>query len=159
RNKHRCLWRMAELPARALRQLYDEHRLESMLSGADSHAPVHLELTTTTPRAFPDLARLGVRIVAKVVSKLATTDRWTIAIGTSAPCQSGARCSARFTLLAPPPDGFWADPIAVKCDDGLFIFVEDYVNTEKRGRISVLKIENGMVVDGPMPVLDLPHHL
>ena len=61
--------------------------------------------------------------------------------------------------IVPPPDRFWADPQVVRRGDQYFVFVEELVYSEKRGRIAVLVLDKSGVVDGPLTVLERPYHL
>jgi hypothetical protein len=64
-----------------------------------------------------------------------------------------------FKKLIASPGFFWADPIAVAHEGRQFIFLEEYVYEEKKGRISVIEIDKEGNPSAPVTILDLPYHL
>lgn len=64
-----------------------------------------------------------------------------------------------FKILQAPPGFFWADPMAVAHDGKHFIFLEEYVYAEKKGRISVIEVNGDGTCSGPVTILEAPYHL
>ena len=60
----------------------------------------------------------------------------------------------------PPADAFWADPFVWHRDGRHFVFFEEYPYATRRGRISVLELDDEARPKGPaMPVIEEPYHL
>jgi hypothetical protein len=57
-----------------------------------------------------------------------------------------------------PSNEFWADPFLYSYRDNLYIFFENYSYKTKKGKISVGKVVNGIIIDVE-DILDLNYHL
>ncbi len=64
-----------------------------------------------------------------------------------------------FTPILPPKDRFWADPFIWKKDGTFYIFYEELLFSEYRGRIACMALNDKMQVESNMPVLEKPYHL
>jgi hypothetical protein len=114
-----------------------------------------------------ELARGCLGIAARLVKRKWATlrrfEQWQIAYGTdvrqefenTAPQTS----MFRFKRLVPPRDRFWADPFAVVADGRHYIFLEELLYAEEKGRIAVVEIVKNAPVGEPRVVLELPYHL
>lgn len=65
----------------------------------------------------------------------------------------------RYRPILPPKDRFWADPFVIERDGRWFIFVEDYRYGDKRGRISVIEVDEKGHWTPARVVLEQPYHL
>jgi hypothetical protein len=65
----------------------------------------------------------------------------------------------RFKKLEPPKDRFWADPHIHHRDGKHHVFIEEFVYAEKKGRISVISLDEQGPASAARPVLDRPYHL
>jgi hypothetical protein len=65
----------------------------------------------------------------------------------------------RFKKILPPKDRFWADPHILYRDGSYFIFIEEYIYSTKRGRISVIRMDEKGNYQSPEVVLERPYHL
>jgi len=61
--------------------------------------------------------------------------------------------------IVPPGDRLWADPHVISRGSEYFVFVEELLFSEKRGRIAVLIMDRSGMTGGPITVLDQPYHL
>ena len=57
------------------------------------------------------------------------------------------------------PGTFWADPFFMQSDHRTWLFFEEYIYSENRGRISCVEVGPGCTVGQAQPVLDKPWHL
>ncbi|WCO03099.1 glucosamine inositolphosphorylceramide transferase family protein [Psychroserpens ponticola] len=64
-----------------------------------------------------------------------------------------------FERLLPPKDRFWADPFIIKKNDTYFIFIEELLYSENKGKISVLEMDKKGNYTQPKVVLETPYHL
>jgi hypothetical protein len=61
--------------------------------------------------------------------------------------------------LVPPPDRYWADPFVVRVKDRLWVFFEELIHAQPKGRISCVAIDaNGRQSESRV-VLEEPCHL
>ncbi|MGD2115438.1 MAG: hypothetical protein PVG07_10320 [Acidobacteriota bacterium] len=115
----------------------------------------------TNRRAAPLLARFATRTGREWLTDRLTRNQWFPAFAFDGE-ESGRPAPPelfRFRPILPPRDRFWADPFPVRQGGRYFIFLEEYLFRERRGRIAVLELaEDGRWTE-PAPVLERPHHL
>ncbi len=61
--------------------------------------------------------------------------------------------------LAAPRGMYWADPFAFEKDGKIFLFVEEYVRAERKGRIACLTLNENAQVISHHTALERPYHL
>ena len=66
---------------------------------------------------------------------------------------------AQFLKLQPDRMRFWADPHVVNLQDKYFIFIEEFIRRNRKGRISVIEMEKDGSYRQPIPVLSHEYHL
>ena len=64
-----------------------------------------------------------------------------------------------FKELMPPSGFFWADPIVAVKDGKHYIFLEEYVYAQGKGRLSVIEIDDNGSPSEAVPILECPYHL
>jgi hypothetical protein len=70
-----------------------------------------------------------------------------------------SRAFEKYKPIMPPSDRFWADPHIIHQKDRYYIFVEEYLYHERKGRISVVELdEMGDQLD-TYPILEEQYHL
>jgi hypothetical protein len=72
--------------------------------------------------------------------------------------ETGRLDLSKFKSFELPPGVFWADPFIIEKEGKDYVFFEEFLYKENRGRISVMQLTG----DGhtmPVPVLDKPYHL
>jgi hypothetical protein len=66
---------------------------------------------------------------------------------------------AEFVSLENPPGRFWADPHVITKNGEYYIFFEDYHYKERKGNISVVKMDKNGRRNQSVAVLEKPYHL
>jgi hypothetical protein len=64
-----------------------------------------------------------------------------------------------FVKIIPPKDRFWADPFVVKVKNKFYVFYEELIYSENKGRISCLEIDANGIVSNFQTVLEKKYHL
>jgi hypothetical protein len=64
-----------------------------------------------------------------------------------------------YKKITPPNDRFWADPHVIYQNNTYYIFIEEYLYNEKKGHISVIKMNEKGEYQQPIPVLNKEYHL
>lgn len=152
RNRAHQLLRVPALLLRALRQLA---RGESLQREA---APC-LE-----PPGALSMLQFSVRLVARGLRRqlpqLGTIESWFLAIRRSASGLDPDRPQLLdIKRIMPPPEFYWADPCAVQRDGRDYVFIEEYVYAEQRGRITVIEFDENLDVVRSHCVLKTAWHL
>ncbi len=156
------LAKVAPLAARALRDL----RLDGGLPvapalGADPEPAV----PAGAARLAASLLRLGLGYAARLIGRTIAPDRWILAVAGPSPdaprpdalLPDPARRPLRHLL--PPPGRGWADPFLVRSGEETLLFVEEWVDAERRGRIALVRLDSSGRPAPSEPVLALPGHL
>ena len=65
----------------------------------------------------------------------------------------------RFKRIDPPLDRFWADPFVLYRDGKYYVYLEELLFAENRGRIALLVLDEKGDYKPPVPVLERPYHL
>jgi hypothetical protein len=66
---------------------------------------------------------------------------------------------AGFRWMQCPPGHFYADPFLLQVQGQVWLFFEDYLYGEKRGRISCAPVQPDLSIGASTVCLDLPYHL
>ncbi len=61
--------------------------------------------------------------------------------------------------LVPPRDRFWADPQIIERNGLYYVFIEELMYRDHKGRIAVLTIDKDGNASEPQTVLERPYHL
>lgn len=65
----------------------------------------------------------------------------------------------RFKKILPPKDRFWADPFIVERDDKYYVYFEELIYSENKGKIVLLEIDKNGSYSIPEVVLETDYHL
>ncbi|MDG1730894.1 MAG: hypothetical protein P8K68_11520 [Algibacter sp.] len=65
----------------------------------------------------------------------------------------------RFKKILPPKDRFWADPFIIERNDKFFIYFEELLYSENKGKIALIEMDKEGNYDKPKPVLERDYHL
>jgi hypothetical protein len=105
--------------------------------------------------------RLAINHVRLAIRSIIYSDIWGIGV-VDRPIHAFLEPSSRpaiHWLPRPPRHRYWADPFAVQHSSGMDILVEEFDYTKNRGSIVVLPTAAGKLVESPLPVMRMPHHL
>jgi folate-dependent phosphoribosylglycinamide formyltransferase PurN len=65
----------------------------------------------------------------------------------------------RYKRIVPPKDRFWADPFVLEKNDNYYIFLEELIYKENKGKISVLQIDEKGNYESPITIIEKDYHL
>ncbi len=151
------LAKVAHLAPRALRDLRRDGRLPAP-PPADS--PIGSVEPATAFRVARRVAGLAVGYVVRLVDRKVAPERWIVALctaGENDPLPDPAR--TRLQHLVPPAGRSWADPFLVQSDGQLLLFVEEWIDRERRGRIALVRLDEAHRPSAPETVLAVDGHL
>jgi hypothetical protein len=151
------LAKVAHLAPHALRDLRCDGRLPEP-------PPAGVDAPPAGPAWAPHLAvlliRLGLGDLFRLIERNVAPDRWIVAVTRGiegSPLPDPAR--TRLHHLVPPPGRGWADPFLVRFDGQTLLFVEEWVDRERRGRIALVRLDEALRPSEPETVLALDGHL
>lgn len=141
------------------------HRLHALYAGgplAPAPAPT-VAAATPLDDAFGPLVQLVARNTREALRRLFKHDQWSIAYTFGEPGAWRAAQPRAPVFLHPPADRFWADPFPIVRDGRTYLFLEEFVYTNRplqqgQGHISIAEIGPEGLREGPIPVLERPYH-
>ena len=106
-----------------------------------------------------EIAALAFKQAGRALEKkLRPQETWLIFAGKSADRLLPAQTEIR--RLLPPQGAYWADPLVFRRNDRNYLFVEEYIRKDRRGRIVCLTLDDdGAKVLSHQPALERPYHL
>jgi hypothetical protein len=96
--------------------------------------------------------------IRKVIKRQFYFDQWILLFNLEQN-QKLDKSFKKYTRLLPPKDRFWADPFILKNNDYFYIFLEELLYSENRGKISVIIMDNKGNYTQPKVVLETDYHL
>ncbi len=116
-----------------------------------------VELATARPQ-WPTTAQTMAFVSGKLARSVRLRAR---ARGTGLTWLVGIRQSQGepYREIAAPPGHYFADPFLVERDSRHWLFVEDWVEANGRGRLACMEISEGGRAGQPEVILDKPYHL
>lgn len=164
RNRCRYYATSTAFVPRMLRRLYEAG--PTVLAPCEARdIPVYERPLYRAPRNS-EMLRFGGRLAARNVHRrltaLLTREQWALAyrfLPAGAPPGIPDATFYKFKIIRPPADRFWADPFPLEHEGRYFIFYEEYLHAEQRGRIGVLEVDPKTGPGAPQVALERPHHL
>lgn len=110
----------------------------------------------TNLKSFRLYTRLFIRDIFELYQRLSRREAWCLLFDVT---KQPSLSFADFNRILPPKDRFWADPQVIKKGDQYFIFVEEFIYKERKGRISVFELDPHGSHSTPVPLLETDYHL
>jgi methionyl-tRNA formyltransferase len=168
RNREQLYWKAASILPRQLDALYRLERVpfdRESRSAATIWQPYNRRLYSRPANAemLRLLTRLGARYVRERLRGMASREQWVLCYRSTQGPAEGVQPPAtelyKFRTIVPPTDRYWADPFVVRAGSGCWIFAEEVVHREGKGRIVLFQIDPHGNVGEPVSVLERPYHL
>jgi hypothetical protein len=150
RSRDNLFAKSAQFMFRALRDLHRD--------GPASLDAMQVVPEVAAPPATSDTALMLARVARRAVEKLTTVEQWSLAFRfTDIEPWSGSLQG--FHRIAPPDDGFWADPFPLQRDGRSYIFFEELPGGAGRAHISVIEVDRNGRSSPPRRVIERDYHL
>jgi hypothetical protein len=155
-NQKSVLWRMAALLPRALKKLHLNGDVE-FFSNAASLKPA-IKLSRPTTSQIMTLARKqALKTLDVKVWRRWFPQRWALMAGKRT---EGERLTwSGLSRKVPPRGAFWADPFLIERQGKSYVFFEEFVFKEHKGRISFAEIQKDGRIGTSQVALERPYHL
>ncbi len=162
-NKNNFYWKARSLIPRKLEELYrlGEKDFFSNLSKYNKDPFLYYNRIYSTPKNL-ELLKAVFKIfrnyLRRKVFKIFCFEQW-ILLYDLTNSEKISKPLYRFKRIIPPKDRFWADPFVVNKNNKYYIFVEELVYKEKKGKISVIEMDNNGKYGDSKVVLERDYHL
>ncbi|HUQ27157.1 MAG TPA: hypothetical protein VM051_01105 [Usitatibacter sp.] len=98
------------------------------------------------------------RVAQRAIEKVAVVEQWSLAFR-FVDIEPWTGSLAGFHRLAPPHDGFWADPFPIQRNGKSYVFFEELPAAKGRAHISVMEVDREGRASKPERVLERDYHL
>jgi len=152
-----------------LRKLEQLHRIgpQALELAADESSftaySKRLFVGPTVRELISGIAGIAGRLLMRKRDDLRFREQWQLAYANDSSQEMANRVPQssffRFKPLAPPADRFWADPFPAQHDGRSYLFLEELIYAENKGRIAVVEMTSKGPTTAPRVVLDMPYHL
>ncbi|WP_374264258.1 hypothetical protein [Zoogloea sp.] len=153
RNRRRAIAKGMGMVRRALLRLADDGMTPRGRSTVPATAPASAAATGATTR----FATLLQRTVSRSAVKALSREQWGLALAFG---DEICLDPARATLIEPPADRFWADPMVWPAEGGgWWVFIEEVIYKEGKGTLKAIRVKPDRSWAPPVPVMERPWHL
>ncbi len=104
------------------------------------------------------IVRLFLRYVKRKTTAWFYFNQWILLFDTNGP-ENGVICTKNIRRILPPKDRLWADPFIIEKNNSYFVFFEEMLYKEQKGRIAVIEIDKNGKSHKPQIALEQNHHL
>jgi methionyl-tRNA formyltransferase len=168
KNRAKLYWKAAALLPRTLARL-QQHGVALAEPNRSPSEPPWVSYSRplyTAPRNGP-MARMAARLLSRYVAakweSATTLEQWMLFFRSAGQVDDidsvPQRALYNLQALEPPSDRYWADPFPIRYNGRHYIFAEEVVFREPKGRIVVFELTSDGKAQGPTPVLVRPYHL
>jgi hypothetical protein len=162
RNRHVVFWNSKTILQRKLNELYKigneqfykkkQHKNESKLNNKEVYK------TPTNYETFKYVFQLYIKALRKVVKRQFYFNQWILLFSIESNRVIN-KTFKKYKRILPPKDRFWADPFILKRNRNYYIFFEELIYTQNRGKISVIEMDENGNYTKPKVVLETEYHL
>jgi hypothetical protein len=150
RSRDNMFAKSSEFLVRALRDLHRQ-------------GPACLDAMQVVPEArpqapVPDTGLMLARVARRAVEKATTVEQWSLAFR-FVDIEPWNGSLQGFHRVAPPDDGFWADPFPLQRNGKNYIFFEELPGNAQRAHISVIEVDRAGRVSPARRVIERDYHL
>lgn len=159
KSRNRYYWKSVSFVPRMLQVLYDSPEQFAAISLPSKGSSESKYLQAPSNVSFLSIVA-GVtwnRMVNKI-KRLGTRRDWILMYDTNS-YEGKDVVAAEFKKIEAPAGYFWADPVVIQQNEKYYLFVEEYVYSEGKGRISVIEMDADGECKKAIPILEKPYHL
>jgi len=114
--------------------------------------------TPSNFETFIGLTKVYSKALVKVLQRKFFFDQWILLFKIET-TDRRSKSFQEFKRLLPPKDRFWADPFIFRKNNKSYIFIEELLYAENRGKISVIEMDDNANYLNPEVVLETDYHL
>jgi hypothetical protein len=95
-------------------------------------------------------------IIKRIYQKIFWIEQWYLLLNIE---ENFSRSFSQYKRIIPPLDRYWADPHIVQKNNRYYVFVEEFLYSWRKGRISVIEVDELGNHKDSVPVLEKDYHL
>jgi hypothetical protein len=106
-------------------------------------------------QAVVAIARIIARLIKEFIQRILYMKQWFLLFD----LKDAPENFQEFVKIVPSKGVFWADPHVIQACDRYYIFIEEFLQTRKKGHISVIELDEQGNWKAPVQVLEKERHL
>jgi hypothetical protein len=162
RNKNNYYWKALSMLPRKLNELHTQGE-EAFFKKLEQHTTTdfyynRLFVKPTNAQVIIAFVRVYSKKIKNSILSLFYFKQWILLYQFNKK-NSWSKSFFRFKRIVPPKDRFWADPFVYEKNDNYYIFIEELIYKENRGKISVMEIDEKGNYTTPKTIIEKDYHL
>lgn len=163
RNRQNLYWRALHFVPRALNQIFTvgENDFFKMLEENDYDPSFYYNPLFSYPsnyEVFKGVSRNYLLSIKRKIERLFYYEQWILLFEIN-PQEKISKSFYRFKRVVPPRDRIWADPFIWKKDNMYYVFLEEMLFSENKGKIAVMTIDEKGKYTVPKVIIEEDYHL
>ena len=163
RNKNKYYWKALSLLPRKLNELHTlgEKKFFEKVKQFNSAPYFYYNRLYTYPNnkeAFKGLWNIYYGKIKIRIKSYFVFEQW-ILLFKLEKTEKLSKSFFRFKKILPPKDRFWADPFIIERNDRYYVYLEELIYSENKGKIALMEIDNDGNHNTPKIVLEKDYHL
>ena len=164
RNKNNYYWKALSMLPRKLKELHtlgDKAFFEKLEQENNSYTDFYSNRLFVRPKnsqVLKAITRIYTNKIRNSFNNLFYFDQWILLYQFNKK-NYWSKSFFRFKRIAPPKDRFWADPFIYEKNDKYYLFIEELIYKEGRGKISVMEISEDGKYTEPETIIEKDYHM
>jgi len=163
KNRNNLYWKALSLLPRKLKNLHElgEEVFFKELKIRNKNIEFYsnrLFITPTNSEVLKKVSSLYLRKIFEKIDRLFYFNQWILLFKINKQ-RKWSTSFFRFKRMVPPKDRFWADPFVLEKEGRYYIFIEELIFEERKGKISVIEMDDKGDYGVPKTVLEKDYHL
>lgn len=163
KNKNKLYWKALYMIPRKLKQLHEQGDkiFFENINKINKDFVLYSNDLLKDPNNFSNIKFLIKKTKQKIYSKIQDIfffNQWVIMFNIN-PVSKVSKSIYKFKTILPPKDRFWADPFVIEKNKIFYIYFEEFLFGEEKGKISLITIDKNGLYSKPKVVLEEKHHL
>ncbi len=164
RNKNNFYWKSSRFVPRKLEELYRSGETV-FFNNIDKNVTEPPSLDNKKLQKIPNnyeiLSKVGYNYFSafkRKVNRLFYIEQWILLYKTEV-LKEIPKSFSDFKRIVPPKDRIWADPFVIYRDNKYYIFIEEMLYTENKGKISVFEMDKNGEYKKPQVIIENDYHM
>jgi len=164
RNKNNYYWKALSMLPRKLNELHtlgDKAFFEKLEQENNSYTDFYSNRLFVRPKnsqVLKAITRIYSNKIRNSFNSLFYFDQWILLYQFNKK-NNWSKSFFRFKRIVPPKDRFWADPFIYEKNDNYYLFIEELIYKENRGKISVMEINEDGKYTEPITIIEKDYHM
>jgi len=164
RNKNNFYWKSSSFVPRKLEELYyagEEKFFKDVNQNVTDLSVLDKKKLQKTPGNYLIFKKVGFNLISAIkrkINRLFYIEQWILLYKEEA-LEKIPKSFSEYKRIIPPKDRIWADPFVIFRDDTYYIFIEEMLYSENKGKISVFEMDKNGKYKMPKVIIENDYHM